>query len=234
MKHFTDPELVQVFYGDVENELEGDRLSHLNQCVSCARRFGEFKKIAGTLSQNRMPTRPLRDLDAAVSTRLAAVMPERQTQRSRRSVVWTALAASILALVASAGFFAGELFRSRSVNQWFQQSMSQQLRQQQAAFEERFARLEHRVVSREDLESIHHQMDQLSVVMVELARRANARESDLAQRIEAVLRQIALEQQTLRQGLQTLAVNAESEITLAKADIARLSQISLRVPSSQQ
>ena len=233
MKHLTDQQLIAELYGEAPHspvEIE----QHLKQCPECRVRLQQLSLTKQSLDQFKVDERNEASTTRAI---LERVRPQADTVARSTSMVDVAnprsrfglfsIAASTLLMVGGLSFLIGMLYQSQQTTAAIQQQVKKTLVELQNS-----ERDTERQEKQELVQSIQDQLTQLQRSLSEQDARNSAKNLLALQNIESQFDAFLTEQGALRRDLQTLAINAEGEITSAQRDIRQIGEyISTFIPS---
>ncbi len=227
MNHLNDEQLVSLLYRESEADLETLN-AHLVQCSECRHRFQKLSETSNELAADLLSV-PAFDIDVAaiVDSKVvgdATQLPPRThpAPATRFSFGIVALATAVAVMIGGACFLLGSQYPS--------QQSAEQIREQIAI-----------ALSEANSERMTGDPDTIKKYIVALENFIAQQNEQMSENnlislrnIESRFGQMLAEQRALRKDLQTLAVNAEGEILIARRDIQRIDEfVSLLLPINQ-
>jgi len=208
MIHLSEEQFVEVLYGDFEKPGDALLLNHLDTCDACQKRLAELRQVTRFLDSSNVEDEAAGKLSnigfQSMVGEFSGSTPG-VTDSPAKGTGWIhqVIAASILLMIAAGGFFAGAQYQRNQISHDVDESLAQ---------------LELRMTG--NLQSaLQDQMDRPVTI-----------DSELFSRIDRVISNLVSEQKSLRNDLQSLAINAESEILLTNRELqaARAALIELQ------
>lgn len=219
MNHLTDEQLAQVLYQEPSAEIAA-WMSHLDHCEKCKNNFESWSEVHQQLTGDVVVPPPFEvNVSAIVDPeRRVEVMGTSSPGMARRfpgSLV--ALATSVVLFVAAASFMTGTMYQSGQATAAIQSEIA-------TAIE-----LANRYRDSGPAESgiPERIQEQFSLIQDSLAEREGSISGENLAALQGITLQIVRlldEQRSLRDDFQTMAVNAQGEITMAKRDIRRINE----------
>lgn len=231
MNHLTDEQLTMLVYQ--ESEADATQWNaHLVDCPACRERLKCLSEIWGVLDADlAVPPEFEVNVNAIVESELPVGLPATvPLSTSRVSVGSAVVAASLLLFVGGASFFVGGLYQASRTTGVIQDEVvlamkAAALDSERTSNAARDAKIE---------QGIDNQISRLKDALAVQNKEMSERNLIALSKIEARFHQMLNEQRTLRTDLQTLAINAEGEITIAQHDIRRINEfVSMPLPVSQ-
>jgi hypothetical protein len=233
MKHLTDEQLVALLYGETENTNVSDN-QHLPQCPECRERFQQLVEVQQHLnsfevgeSERRIDIQAILDSVEPASKDSASL---RMESHDRFRMASLAIVASLLVLAGGLSFLTGVFFQTQQTSALVKQQVANALCELQESDRETQRQMNQTLVRK-----FEDQLANLQRTLAEQDAKTSAQNLSALQDIESQFEALLVAQSALRRDLQTLAVNAEGEISLAQNDIRRINEfVSILLPSVNQ
>ncbi len=209
--HLTDEQLIALIYDEgVANDQQpfdsGAAREHLERCPACHEQMNHLLAVGRSLDQ--WAIEPPAELNTLPTVNASPNIAETRSWISR-----IALAASVLLMLGIA-FLAGSHFQARQISDRIQRGIAAELADRTPPQEPPSNTEEWNQVARNLKDSIE-----------DLGRRLETANSEKVNAFQDAVERLILEQIALRQDLETLAVNAESEIQLTNDEIRKINEL---------
>ena len=223
MNHLTDEQLVLLLYGESDGKQDIDQGSHLDHCSQCNERYQQLDLVRRELTSFETEDRDCRVDVQAIFERESPIADRIKPSPSaaHRGVYQKAvLAASVLLLIGGPCFLAGMQYQSQRSSDLVNDQIS-------TAFDEYEARnqlWQSNQIDSQVNEKVKTDFSRIEILLADQGSKITARDLAVLKILEARIAELIDEQVAVRRDLQTLAVNAEEEISITKDEIRRLEE----------
>ena len=230
MNHLTDEQLTMILYQEPAPETDSWQ-QHLHQCTQCTERYDELVDTRNNLESDVVTPRDFDvDVKAIVDREASSPLPFPESSATQRSTIGLmALATSVLLFVGGASFLLGSVYQANQSTIAIQKEVALAVQAATASpINKPGLDLDHRIAK-----GIETQFSEIYQNLTAQNERSSQENLIALREIESRFQQMLSEQRALRVDLQTLAVNAEGEISTAQKNIRRIDEfVSLLLPAN--